>query len=239
MGLVRDGGAESAPGSSEAAAFEIASFNEPDVQRLCEVMKEMALPGDFAPTRREFCARAGVTDTAYLKRFETYTAFVRHCGLKPSAARRTARARSRVLATRSAARPKMARRTLAISSEGAYGERLEGCWMAHAPLNELGVVMLFGMLASELGFIVEIVRPGYPDCEAKRLYPDNRWRRVRIEFEYASSRFDHDANGCDLVVCWIDDSRKCPVEVLELRKVMKERKNRKTENAESSDVDGA
>jgi hypothetical protein len=94
--------------------------------------------------------------------------------------------------------------------------------MLHAPTNEQGVLILFGMVCRELGFLVESARAEYPDCEAKRYYPKRRnpWRRVRIEFEYLSSGFragGHDPDGCDLVVCWIHDWPACPVEVLELR----------------------
>jgi hypothetical protein len=34
-------------------------------------------------------------------------------------------------------------------------------------VNEQGVVFLFGMVAKELGYMVEVVQTGYPDCEAK------------------------------------------------------------------------
>jgi hypothetical protein len=38
----------------------------------------------------------------------------------------------------------------------------------HAPMNENGVVFLFGMMAQELGYVVESITPGFPECEAKR-----------------------------------------------------------------------
>ena len=44
------------------------------------------------------------------------------------------------------------------------------------------------------GLIVEAVQTGFPDCEAKRCVNtrDNRWQRVRIEFEFRSRNFrDH------------------------------------------------
>jgi len=83
----------------------------------------------------------------------------------------------------------------------------------------MGVVYLFGTLAEELGFVVESVQAGYPDCEAKRRLPNNRWQRVKIEFEYLSSNFlkhKHDPSGCDLIVCWKHDWKNCPLEVLTL-----------------------
>ncbi|MGH7242570.1 MAG: hypothetical protein ACREJD_04055 [Phycisphaerales bacterium] len=106
------------------------------------------------------------------------------------------------------------------STEILYGDRLHNCGMAHAPVNEQGVVLLFGMLASKLGYEIEMVRTAYPDCEAKRKGKDGKLRRVLIEFEFATSRFDHDPEGCDLIVCWEDDNNHSGLEVLELKKVV-------------------
>ncbi len=97
---------------------------------------------------------------------------------------------------------------------------------AFEPASEQGVVMLFGTLFEELGFAVEEVRAGYPDCDACRRVGgrDDLWEPVAIEFEYRSSGFrqgGHDPAGCDLVVCWIHDWPECPVEVLELRQVVR------------------
>jgi hypothetical protein len=75
----------------------------------------------------------------------------------------------------------------------------------HEPLNEQGVVLLFGMVAKDLGFLIESVQTGFPDCEAKRQIGPGRWQRVRIEFEYESKSFlthGHSADRCDLIVCW-------------------------------------
>jgi hypothetical protein len=93
------------------------------------------------------------------------------------------------------------------------------------PINEQGVVFLFGMVAYELGFIVEAVQSGYPDCEAKRCVDrkSQRWQRVRIEFEFRSSNFlehGHHSARCDVIVCWEHDWLECPVEVVELRSVI-------------------
>jgi hypothetical protein len=49
-----------------------------------------------------------------------------------------------------------------------FGQPIDFRGLRHAPINEQGVVFLFGMVAYELGFIVESVQAGYPDCEAKR-----------------------------------------------------------------------
>jgi hypothetical protein len=103
-----------------------------------------------------------------------------------------------------------------------YGSFLNFRGLQHAPVNEQGVVFLFGMVCFELGFVVESVRTSYPDCEAKRKVKRKRdeWERVRIEFEYRSSNFrdhGHDPNGCDVIVCWEHDWSECPLEVIELK----------------------
>jgi hypothetical protein len=75
-----------------------------------------------------------------------------------------------------------------------YGAPINFRGLRHAPINEQGVVYLFGMVSAELGLIVEAVQSAYPDCEAKRCVDrnENRWQRVRIEFEFRSRNFrDH------------------------------------------------
>jgi len=106
-----------------------------------------------------------------------------------------------------------------------YGPFLNFRGLQHAPLNEQGVVFLFGMVCRDLGFIVEAVRTDYPDCEAKRRTDKKRdsWERVRIEFEYKSSSFrDHGHNPemCDLIICWEHDWLECPLETLELKSII-------------------
>ena len=101
-----------------------------------------------------------------------------------------------------------------------YGAFLNFRGLQHAPVNEQGVVFLFGMVCHELGFAVELVRTGFPDCEAKRCIDTRRdtWERVRIEFEFrAANAKVHPMSGCDLIVCWENDWPDCPVEVIELK----------------------
>lgn len=106
-----------------------------------------------------------------------------------------------------------------------FGAPINFRGLRHAPINEQGVVYLFGMVSYELGLIVEAVQTGYPDCEAKRCIDqrENRWQRVRIEFEFRSRNFrdhGHDPAKCDLIVCWEHDWPECPLEVIELRTVI-------------------
>ena len=108
-----------------------------------------------------------------------------------------------------------------------FGPPINFRGLRHAPINEQGVVFLFGMVSYELGFIVEAIHAAYPDCEAKRCVDDKsqRWQRVRIEFEFYSSNFrdhGHDPSLCDVIVCWEHDWPDCPLEVVELRRVIDE-----------------
>jgi hypothetical protein len=92
--------------------------------------------------------------------------------------------------------------------------------LLHAPMNENGVILAFGMFAERLGFAVESVAAGYPDCIAKRRVGEGRWQTVRIEFEFRTTSFRHhrhDPGLCDLIVCWVHDWAHCPLEVLELK----------------------
>lgn len=108
--------------------------------------------------------------------------------------------------------------------------------MASAPVNEAGVVLVFGMVAADIGYAVDAIGTAFPDCTARRLVADGpagaggkfagadaRWEPVRIEFEYRSRNFfyhGHDAEACDVIVCWQHDWPDCPLEVLALEDVV-------------------
>jgi hypothetical protein len=97
--------------------------------------------------------------------------------------------------------------------------------MAYEPVNEMGVMVLFSMMAHQLGFVIESVQSGFPDCEAKIEVEPGRWQHFRIEFEYESRGFKqhgHDPGQCDLIVCWRHNWKNCPpnIQVLELSKLV-------------------
>jgi hypothetical protein len=77
--------------------------------------------------------------------------------------------------------------------------------MSCGPTNEQGVMFLFALLAKDLGFVVELIRTEFPDCQALRQVGPERWQRMWIEFEYESRNFlkhFHDATKADIIVCW-------------------------------------
>ena len=97
---------------------------------------------------------------------------------------------------------------------------------AFEPTNEMGVILLFGMLAWRLGFIIESAQGRYPDCHAKIEVEPGRYQDVNIEFELLSRHFRahrHDPRRADIIVCWIHNWRGCPpnLQVIELREVVR------------------
>jgi hypothetical protein len=112
-----------------------------------------------------------------------------------------------------------------LRDRATYGNPIDFRRMRHEPVNEQGVVLLFGMLAKELGYMIEAVQTGFPDCEAKRQIAPDRWQSVRIEFEFESKNFydhGHPTKGCDVIVCWRHNWAECPqdIEVVELSTVI-------------------
>lgn len=113
-----------------------------------------------------------------------------------------------------------------LKGRSTYGNPTYFRGLRHEPVNEQGVVLLFGMLAKELGYLVEAVQTGFPDCEAKRQVGPERWQRVQIEFEFESRNFrdhGHPSTGCDIIVCWRHNWDECPehIEIVELSNLIK------------------
>jgi hypothetical protein len=106
--------------------------------------------------------------------------------------------------------------------EVIYGEPM------HAPLNcapttENGVIFAFGTVAKDLGYSVNRIQTAFPDCEALQRVGPNRWIPKKIEFENESRNFlthMHSLDGADLIVCWTHNWPECPLEVLELKRVI-------------------
>jgi DNA-directed RNA polymerase delta subunit len=94
--------------------------------------------------------------------------------------------------------------------------------LIYSPLNENGVIFLFSKLHDKLGINIESIQIAYPDAKGRRK-TSKGWEDVWIEFEYKSSHFKahkHDSKGCDIIVCWEHDWKQCPLEVIELKKII-------------------
>ncbi|MGE5321678.1 MAG: homing endonuclease associated repeat-containing protein [Actinomycetota bacterium] len=97
--------------------------------------------------------------------------------------------------------------------------------LPNEPVNEMGVMCLFVLLAKRMGFIIDVVRAQFPDCEARYEVEPGRWQRVWIEFEFESIAFRrhrHDPAGCDIIVCWRHNWADCPkhLKVIELSRIV-------------------
>ena len=93
------------------------------------------------------------------------------------------------------------------------GEPLNFKSLARAPVNELGVVYLFGLLHETFDFQVESIQSGFPDCTARRKIAQDRWEELRIEFEFESKQFlahGHDPAHVDIIICWRHNWAECP-----------------------------
>lgn len=114
-----------------------------------------------------------------------------------------------------------------LKKRRVVGEPINFRGVVWAPVNELGVVFLFGKIAHELGMYVEVIHPRYPDCIAKRYIGKGKWEEVKIEFEFKSSQFRHDPKECDIIVCWEHDWKECPkdIEVIQLKEEIKKLDN--------------
>jgi hypothetical protein len=114
-----------------------------------------------------------------------------------------------------------------LDNRPIYGNHIDFRGLRHEPVNENGVIFLFGIVARELGYSVEAVQAGFPDCEAKRQVTHGKWQRVQIEFEFESRNFrdhGHPAEHCDVIVCWRHNWTDCPshIEVVELSEIIKQ-----------------
>jgi hypothetical protein len=215
-------------------ALVLAAGLQPDANRrlsddeLFEAMAEAFVAAQGLVPRQHFPKYARYSPDVYRKRWGAWPNVLRAFRSWLDATGRQFRYYDQLPATSSSMRPataaasEPARPAHSRPTTGArrYGPILNFRGLLHAPVNEQGVVFLFGMVAFELGYIIESVQEGYPDCEGKRRVGPDAWERVRIEFEYLSRTFrdhGHDPASCDLIICWEDNWPEAPLPVLALR----------------------
>lgn len=117
------------------------------------------------------------------------------------------------------------RRPILPKAGPVFGMPLTSTPLVFAPRNEAGVLLLFGMMAERLGFIVTHVQAGFPDCLALLKLDENSCQLARIEIEYESRNFlehGHQVKECDMIVCWIHNWKECPLPVVELKPMVME-----------------
>jgi len=97
---------------------------------------------------------------------------------------------------------------------------------AYIPTYEQEVVAIFSNISQEIGFEIVTIREEFPDCKARRKTSQNRdrYKDCLIEFELSASDFikhKHPINGCDLIICWENNWPDCPLEILELKSIIR------------------
>jgi len=115
-----------------------------------------------------------------------------------------------------------------MREKSIVGDLINFRGLVYSPTNENGVIFLFGKVMEDLNMYIEEIKPGFPDCIGRR-FTGKGWERVYIEFEYKSSNFkehNHNPDDCDLIVCWEHDWPECPLEVMELREIIKSLSNK-------------
>lgn len=116
-----------------------------------------------------------------------------------------------------------AKEALMSRKRSIVGDPINFEGLIFGPLNESGVIFLFSKIHKKLGIIIEAIQPSFPDAKARRK-TQKGWEDVWIEFEYKSSLFKvhgHDPKECDIIVCWENDWENCPIEVIELKKLIR------------------
>lgn len=112
---------------------------------------------------------------------------------------------------------------ISSTKRGYRGPILNFRGLVYAPVEENGVIFLFSKIAEDIGIFIEGIQKGFPDAFGVR-YIGEKGYPVNIEFEYKSSNFrqhQHSPKDCDIIICWENDWKACPIEVIELKEVIK------------------
>ncbi len=116
------------------------------------------------------------------------------------------------------------------------GDRIHFRGLVYGPVNEQGVILLFGMICEDLNIIVEEIKTTFPDCIARQNF-GSLWKKIRIEFEYKSSNFrdhGHNPDKCDMIVCWEHDWNDYPKGKIDIISLKEEIENLKKLDEERS-----
>lgn len=110
-----------------------------------------------------------------------------------------------------------------------HGDILGVRGIVYEPINEQGVVLLFAATCHDIGFRIEGVRTKFPDALLIRKNSKGTFSKCLAEFEFKASNYQlhkHPLKGCDIIICWENDWQDCPLEILELKRVVKKLKDK-------------
>ena len=123
-----------------------------------------------------------------------------------------------------------------MKEKSLVGDLINFRGLVYSPINENGVIFLFGKIIEDLNMYIEEIKPGFPDCLGRR-FTGKGWEKVYIEFEFKSSHFkdhNHNIEECDIIVCWENDWSECPIEIIELKEIIKTLPNKPIERPDIS-----
>lgn len=222
----------------QAAGCKFKRYNAPiPTAELLEDWAALTRELGRMPTHKEYKIRGKRDTTTFRNRFGAWSkvphAFREFAGsdekwsdvvaLLPPADAYSRTSRYRVNRKVVTSRPRQ-RRAARLPGRPICGLPLGFAGLSHAPVNEAGVLFLFGAMGRDLGFTVESLQNEFPDCTAKRIVAPNVLQTFRIEFEFQSRNFrehGHDPEACDIIVCWEHNWPECPVEVMALSEELK------------------
>ncbi|MBI1337581.1 MAG: hypothetical protein GC164_11530 [Phycisphaera sp.] len=95
--------------------------------------------------------------------------------------------------------------------------------LRYQPRNEMETIVLFALLAKELGYKIRLVRADFPDAELER-----DGEIVMAEFEYESANYIQHGHPLDadcICICWRHTRDLGSVKVLALEDVLRERRD--------------
>lgn len=110
------------------------------------------------------------------------------------------------------------------------GPKINFRGLKHEPVNREGVMFLFGMVAMDLGYVITAVSDDFPAAEGRRCVDiaTDKWEEVELDFYFQSSELKRTITNdseFDIVICWRHDWPDCPLEVLELKSIIKDLEN--------------
>ena len=95
--------------------------------------------------------------------------------------------------------------------------------IVYEPINEQGVILLFAALCYDLNFRIEAIRTRFPDALLKRKNERGNFSPCSAEFEFRAIDYKihkHPLKGCDLIICWENNWKESPIEILALKEIV-------------------
>lgn len=97
----------------------------------------------------------------------------------------------------------------------------------YEPSNEQELIALFLLLMNKLKptWCIDTIQTAFPDAT---FIDTKTQKKISVEFEYMASSFNHDVEGCKLIICWDKDlsereiKRKSMPEILSIKEAISE-----------------